>query len=496
MTQPPSLRWSQRLQTPAAALGLLALWLIATLGLRPLLLPDEGRYANVAREMLHGDALVPTLNGLPFFHKPPLMYWLDMAAMSVFGENEFAARVAPMLGAWLMGAALFFALRRWHGARAAAIGLVVLATSPFFFVGAQYANHDMLVAGLITLAVLAFARAVEAPPGVSMRWLIAAWIACALAMLAKGLIGFVLPALVIGPWLLVQGRWRQMLALLHPLALLAFVAVAAPWFVAMQVRYPGFFDYFVVEQHFRRFAQSNFNNAHGFWFFLVVLPAFTLPWSVWLPAAAKRVVSDHRAHLGLCAWWLVAVLGFFSLPTSKLVGYVLPALVPWCVLLTLVIVRTRAWRWAAGASALLCVGIVIAVAWKAPNSNRAAASVLAAQMAAGDRVVMLDEYFYDLPFYAHLTQPSLIASDWANPDLPRHDNWRKELFDAARFDAERGKPLLVQIDKIDKVLCEPGAVWFVTHPSRAPRLQSISGVKQVYADAHTELWHASGRACP
>ena len=96
--------WASRLQSAHWPLILLALWLLATLGLRPLMLPDEGRYAMVAREMLLGDGLVPTMNGLPFFHKPPLFYWIDMAAMHLFGITPFAARVAPMLGAWLMGA--------------------------------------------------------------------------------------------------------------------------------------------------------------------------------------------------------------------------------------------------------------------------------------------------------------------------------------------------------------------------------------------------------
>ena len=148
---------------------LLALWLLATAWWRPLLLPDEGRYANVAREMLNGSLLVPTLNGLPFFHKPPLAYWIDIAAMTVFGQNAFAVRLAPALGAWLMGAALFLAMRRWHGERFATIALVAIATTPFFFVGGQYVNHDMLVAGLITVAVLCIARAVDDGPPARSR---------------------------------------------------------------------------------------------------------------------------------------------------------------------------------------------------------------------------------------------------------------------------------------------------------------------------------------
>jgi len=287
---------AQRRVSPALLLGLLALWLLATMGWRPLLLPDEGRYAEVARAMLHNGLLVPMLDGLPFFHKPPLFYWLDIAAMHLLGENVFAARFGSFVGAWVMGAALLFAMRRWHGPRVAAIALGLLATTPFFFIGAQYANHDMLVGGLIAAAVLAIARAVDEPPRVDLRWLIAGWVLCALAMLAKGLIGFVLPALVIGPWLLAQGRWRQVLGLLHPLALLAFAIVAAPWFVAMQLRFADFFDYFFIEQHFRRFAQTGFNNQHGVWFFVVAMPLLTLPRSACTRGGGLRCSDSSRSR--------------------------------------------------------------------------------------------------------------------------------------------------------------------------------------------------------
>lgn len=486
---------------PAAVLllGLLAVWLLVTLGVRPLLLPDEGRYAEVARAMLHGDVLVPTLNGLPFFHKPPLFYWLDIGAMALVGENPFAGRIGSFVGAWLMGAAMFLALRRWHGARVAAIALGVLATMPFFFVGGQYANHDMLVGGLITAAVLALARAVDEPPRVALGWLVAGWALCALAMLAKGLIGVVLPALVIGPWLLAQGRWRQVIGLLHPLALLAFALVAAPWFVAMQMRYPGFFDYFFVEQHFRRFAEANFNNQHGVWFFFVALPLLTLPWSAWLPAALKRLGAERGATtLGLYAWWLVAVIGFFSIPRSKLVGYALPALVPWCVLLALAVAAggRRLWPWVMGLTAAACVVLVGYVAFKAPQSNRVLALELAAKLAPADTVVMVDEYYYDVPFYARLAKPVLIASRWDDPDLPKRDNWRKEIFDAARFDPALGAKLLVPLTGLDTLGCgSGGATWYLAAPANAARLAALPEVAKVYADRRAELWRLPARAC-
>jgi len=491
-----------RRTSPTLLLSLLAAWLLATLGWRPLLLPDEGRYAEVARAMLHGDALVPMLDGLPFFHKPPLFYWLDIAAMHVVGENAFAGRFGAMVGAWLMGAALLVAMRRWHGPRAATIALGVLATTPFFFIGAQYANHDMLVGGLIAAAVLAIARAVDKPPQVDLRWLVGGWVLCALAMLAKGLIGVVLPALVIGPWLLAQGRWRQVIGLLHPLALLAFVAVAAPWFIAMQLRYPGFFDYFFVEQHFRRFAQSNFNNVHGAWFFIVAMPLLTLPWALWLPVAVKRAWAGRGAVNGLYTWWLIAVLGFFSIPSSKLVGYALPALAPWCALLALAVSGTatggqrRAWPWVMGAAALACVAIVGAVAWKAPQSSRALALQLAARIAPGDTVVMVDEYYYDVPFYARLAKPVVIASRWDDPELPTRDNWRKEVFDAARFAPALGKQLLKPPDKLDALTCGTGTVWFIAPPAEAARVSALPGAERTFSDQRADLWRVPAHACP
>ena len=514
-----------RPSSAAVLLAGLALWLLATLGLRPLLLPDEGRYAEVARAMWHGDWLVPTLNGLPFFHKPPLFYWLDIAAMQLLGVHEFAGRFGSAVGAWLMGAALFLAMRRWHGARTAAIALGVLATTPFFFVGAQYANHDMLVGGLITAAVLALARAVESPtdrsrgdslpsgggpaqgdgpgsrhdlpPHVDLRWLVAGWVLCALAMLAKGLIGIVLPALVIGPWLLAQGRWRQMLKLLHPLGLLAFALVGLPWFVVMQQRYPGFFDYFVVEQHFRRFAQSTFNNVHGAWFFIAVLPLATLPWSAWAPAAFKRARPDRSPTTLLYAWWVIAIVGFFSIPSSKLVGYALPALAPWCALLTLALVGSaaRVRRRVMGASALACIAIVGFAAWKAPQSNQALALTLRAAVAPADKVVMVDEYLYDVPFYARLPRPVIIAADWADPEIPRRDNWRKEVFDAARFDPPLARQLLRPLTELGTMACGASAVWFIVQAGHAERVSDQPGAARAFADKRTELWRVPGRPC-
>ena len=123
-------------------------------------------------------------------------------------------------------------------------------------------------------------------------------------------------------------------------------------------------------------------------------------------------------------------------------------------------------------SAVACVGIVVALAWQAPKSNRALALALAAHMAPADTVVMVDEYFYDVPFYARLTHPVVIASNWADPELPTRDNWRKEVFDAARFDPALGRELLQPLDRLDALAAAPapsGSSCRPRHAARVPR---------------------------
>jgi len=250
---PVALTW---LRYAAAPLLLLALWLLLGAPWRPVALPDEGRYGGVAYEMLHGaDALTPTLFGLPYFHKPPLMYWIDMAAMQLLGPVPLALRAAPLLGAWLLGLALWIEARARYGAGGARQALAGLAVLPLFYLAGQYANHDMLVAGWISLAIVSVRRAFAAERH-RLAWLCGAWAAMGFALLSKGLIGVVLPGLVVLPWLLVQRRWADIRFALHPLALAVFAVVALPWMLAMQQRFPGFFDYFIVEQHFRRYTPS------------------------------------------------------------------------------------------------------------------------------------------------------------------------------------------------------------------------------------------------
>ncbi|MQM32570.1 MAG: glycosyl transferase, partial [Candidatus Accumulibacter phosphatis] len=186
-------------------------------GTRSLMLPDEGRYIGVAWAMLNsGDWLTPTLDGLPYFHKPPLFYWLTGLSLKLFGVNDWAGRLASVFGALVAVGGLFFFVRRYAGQRLATLAVAVLVTQPMFFAGAQYANLDMLVAGMISASIVCGASAIlRLDSGQSYRpALAAAYVFAALGVLAKGLIGIVLPGAILLAWLLLRKRYRLIPALL------------------------------------------------------------------------------------------------------------------------------------------------------------------------------------------------------------------------------------------------------------------------------------------
>jgi 4-amino-4-deoxy-L-arabinose transferase-like glycosyltransferase len=491
-----------------ALVAVLALaWLAATAGLRPLMLPDEGRYVGVAWEMLRsGDWLTPTLDGLPYFHKPPLFYWITAAAMALFGAGEWPARAAPLLGGWLGAMASYLFLRRWVEARVAQLALLALLAQPLFYVGAQFANLDMLVAGCITATVLLFAHAaLGAQEGQrSGGALIAAYAMAALGVLAKGLIGVVLPGSIIVVWLLVRRRASDLRALLSWPGLALFVLIAAPWFIAMQNRFDGFVDYFFVVQHFKRFAAGGFNNAQPFWFFPALLALFTLPWWPWLRASLRRAYWHDPARGAvrlLMAVWAAAVVLFFSLPESKLVGYVFPAL-PALAFLAADGFTTMAqsprgrFFWRAGLVLLAAVGVAttIVLTLRPPASSRELAGALRQQRAAAEPVFTLGNYPFDLPFYARLSEPVRVVDDWTGADVNRHDNWRKELADAGRFDTAANQAVLLTPSGFVRALCRAPVSWVIGAANAANAYPLLQQARVAGSSRGTTLWRVESTA--
>lgn len=489
-----------------AVLGLAWLWLVLLSGARLLTLPDEGRYVGVAWEMLRSHSwLVPRLDGMPYFHKPPLFYWLTQGSLAMFGLHEWAARLPSLIAAWGLSAGVYGFVRNYRGRRDAATAVLVLVSLPLFYGGAQFANLDMLVASLIGLTVLAGAHAVlgAAQGADSRRGALAAAGFAALAVLAKGLIGLVLPGMILALWLLLRRDVRGLRALLWWPAVGLFLAVALPWFVVMQLRYPDFFHYFFIYQQFERFAAAGFNNVQPVWFYLPVLAGLALPWSLWAGGMLRRAFWRETDGLRLRALylaWLGVVLVFFSIPQSKLVGYVLPALAPLALLLTEVIqaaggsavprVRRLVLASALGAAAICA--IAVGVAASNPRDSLAdMAREVRAQASPGDTHVVLHSFPFDLGFYTGATQPPWVVEDWTSPEIVRRDNWRKELYDAARFEPEAGERTLIDAAALTRRLCAAPAgqrFWLWGRDTDQTAYPVLQGLAPAAVQERRQVW--------
>ncbi len=309
------------------------------LGRLPLIDPDEGRYAEIPREMLEqGDLITPTLNYVKYFEKPPLLYWINAASIKLFGQNEFAARFPSALCGLLTVLATYIIARKLYGRRAALISALILGTSAGFVLQSRIILTDMLLTFCLTVALGSFIVAArrEGRRTRALPWYLF-YLFCALAVLAKGLIGMVFPAGIIFFYLLLSRRWRLLSEMRLATGMLLFLAVATPWFVAVSLRNPEFPHFFFIREHFQRFTSTVHGRYQPFWFFVPVLLGTMLPWSFFIPGALVRAWRDRnheegRAGIYLLIWTAVIFL-FFSKSNSKLIPYILPVFPPLAMLI-------------------------------------------------------------------------------------------------------------------------------------------------------------------
>lgn len=311
--------------------------LLPSAGRRALWEPDEGRYAEIPREMVaSGDYVTPRIDGIKYFEKPPLVYWATAAAIRVAGTSELSVRSPLALFALLGGLAVYVAGRRLFGRTAGLLAALILATAPLYLGLGQILSLDMPVSALLTASLLAFLLAVREPPGWNRRLLLwAFYAAAALAVLAKGLIGVLIPALVIGAWILLTRQWRLIPVALSPTGILVFLAIAAPWHLLASRAHPEFAWFYFVHEHFERYLSKVHDRYEPPWYFVPVLLGGLLPWTLFLPQALQSAwqtgPAERRETLFL-ALWAALVFGFFSLSDSKLMPYVLPAVPPLALL--------------------------------------------------------------------------------------------------------------------------------------------------------------------
>jgi 4-amino-4-deoxy-L-arabinose transferase-like glycosyltransferase len=356
---------SRRFPLMLIAVAFIAIW-FGNLDNRKLTRPDEGRYAEIAREMAAtGDWITPRLNGIKYFEKPPLQYWATAAAYRVFGEHEWAARWWPAvtgLGTILL---VFFAGGRLFGPVAGLCSALVLASS-VAHVGLGHMNTlDMGVTFFMAGALLAFLLAqAGASPAERRNWCLAAWACAALAVLSKGLIGIVLPGAVLAVYVLLQRDFSLLRGLQWRSGPALFFLIAAPWFALVQHANPEFARFFFVHEHFERFLTEGHSRVEPWWYFFPMLAAGMLPWVTLLPQALIRgwqirpsPAVFHPARFVLI--WAVVVFAFFSASGSKLPSYILPVFPALALLTGLVLaeVGTRQLLW--HTIPVLVVGIAI-----------------------------------------------------------------------------------------------------------------------------------------
>lgn len=489
-------------------LALAALVLLISMPWRPVALPDEGRYVGVAAMMWHsGDWLLPQLNGLPYFHKPPLFYWLAGLSFGLTGETAVGARLVS----WFAALSAIFVLcqlirRHMDKTEAPAVCawvLIFMVAQPFWHLGSQFANLDMLVASCISIAICALASH-ALRPSTGLRTL--GFVAMALGVLAKGLIGVVLPLLVLSIWLFWSQGWRAVFQLVWLRGWAIFLAISLPWFVAMELRYPGFMHYFFVVHHFKRFAAEGFNNVMPAWFYPGVLLIMTLPWSpaiVWT-MAQRLTRTKPLGQLGLV--WLLAIAVFFSLPSSKLLGYILPVGPALALLLAPQLARwhTQSSGWQrrlptglALGGAVLTVGMLIGIVWVDTKSNARLVDGIQAQWQPGDALVFEDQFTFDVPLL--LKRGPAVPVILNEPFAPQqHDSWRKEIVEAAKFDGVKGRQILLEPQAWQTLRCAAPRTWIVVpKQSKQVLIPERVGLPVLASSPRLEayLWVAKGR-CP
>ncbi|MFA7268638.1 MAG: glycosyltransferase family 39 protein [Sterolibacterium sp.] len=306
------------------------LW-FGTLDYRKLIKPDEGRYAEIPREMVvTGDWLTPRLNDLKYFEKPALQYWATATAFTLFGEHEWTARLWSALTGFFGILATFFAVRRLWNSHAALHAAGILGSSLLWVMIGHVNTLDMGVSFFLSSAIFGFvlAQRDQATATENRNYMLLSWASLGLAVLSKGLIGMLLPAATLVGYSLWQrdfALWRR-LHLVSGLALL--LAVTAPWFVAVSLANPEFARFFFIHEHFERFLTKVHGRYQPIWYFIPILLIGMLPWLTAMFAMLRHAYQRNqqlRFQPGrFLLLWCLVVFGFFSVSSSKLASYILP----------------------------------------------------------------------------------------------------------------------------------------------------------------------------
>ncbi|GGD01804.1 ArnT family glycosyltransferase [Undibacterium terreum] len=307
----------------------LAIWFYM-LGSRTLVPTDEGRYAEMAREMLvTGDWVTPRLDGIKYFEKPPLQAWMNVITFELFGVGEWQARLWTGLCGLLGVALVAHTGRKVFNSRVGINAALVLGSSVLWAASAHYNSLDMAVAGMmtITLCGVLLGQRADASDAEQRNGMLLCWAGMALAVLTKGLIGVVLPGAVLVIYTFVSRDWAIWKRLHMGKGLLLFFAIATPWFVLVALKNPEHPHFFFIHEHLDRFTSNVHKRNQPAYFFIGILAIGIVPWlglllqGMW--AGVKRENRGFQPRQMLLVW-TIFIFVFFSASHSKLTGYILP----------------------------------------------------------------------------------------------------------------------------------------------------------------------------
>lgn len=308
---------------------------------RPLSAPDEGRYTEIPREMVEsGDYVTPRLNGVKYFEKPPLLYWLGAASIKLFGPKEWAMRLWPALLSFL-GCLMVYAMGvSLYDRRSGLIAASALGSCLYYYAHSQIMIIDSTVSFFMSLALFSF---FQAHKNIGRRaetvYLASFFIAMGLAVLAKGLIGAVLPGLIILLWSGIMRDWRSMLLAFKPWGIALFFLVAAPWHIMVSLKNPEFPYFYFIHEHFLRYTTSVHGRKKFPGFFVPIFLLGWYPWVVFVPHVIKKTFLTLKTRLKaesdllFFTTWAGAVFLFFSISSSQLIPYIHPVFAPFALIM-------------------------------------------------------------------------------------------------------------------------------------------------------------------
>ncbi|MEO1670459.1 MAG: glycosyltransferase family 39 protein [Cyanobacteria bacterium J06631_2] len=313
--------------------------------------PHEGHFAMVGQEMLwRNDWITPHLNGSPYLNKPPLLYWLIAISTGIFGSTEFAARLPIGIAGWLGIVIAWKWTRELWGIDSSRIAALMLSVTLGWFIFTHQILIDALLGTLLLSSNYFLWRSLYQPQS-RFNWC-GAYISLALCVLTKGLIGVVFPFLGCLGLIIVRRELKIIQRLKLYQGLLLILAIILPWFVAVEQANPGFWHYFIVNEHFDRLLDRRYPpdyevskiSAIGY---LGITACWCFPWILFLPSAIKSTIQewqrgflknasllDRKNSDGIFLLTAAAILpvALFLPLSSRLIYYSIPAIPPYIML--------------------------------------------------------------------------------------------------------------------------------------------------------------------